>query len=64
MAISRHRVSRLWIATSGTAARRLLGMTVMPGPQLADALPVCRELRRRHPALAIVWGGYFPTMHP
>ncbi len=42
----------------------LLGMTVMPGPQLADALPVCRELRRRHPALAIAWGGYFATMHP
>lgn len=42
----------------------LLGMTIMPGPQLADALPICRELRKRFPALRIAWGGYFPTMHP
>ncbi|MHC5035187.1 MAG: cobalamin-dependent protein, partial [Planctomycetota bacterium] len=41
----------------------LLGVTVMPGPQLRDAVPVCRELKRRFPALKIVWGGYFPTMH-
>ncbi len=43
--------------------RPILGVTVMPGPQLADAVPVCRELKRRHPALKIVWGGYFPTQH-
>jgi anaerobic magnesium-protoporphyrin IX monomethyl ester cyclase len=36
----------------------------MPGPQLHDALPVCRELKRRHPHLTVVWGGYFPTQHP
>jgi anaerobic magnesium-protoporphyrin IX monomethyl ester cyclase len=40
-----------------------LGVTVMPGPQLADAVPLCRELKARHPALRIVWGGYFPTQH-
>lgn len=41
----------------------LLGVTVMPGPQLAEAVPVCRELKARHPELSIVWGGYFPTQH-
>ena len=41
----------------------MLGVTVMPGPQLADAVPLCRELKRRHPSLRIVWGGYFPTQH-
>jgi anaerobic magnesium-protoporphyrin IX monomethyl ester cyclase len=41
----------------------MLGVTVMPGPQLADAVPLCRELKRRHPRLRIVWGGYFPTQH-
>ncbi len=41
----------------------VLGVTVMPGPQLADAVPLCRELRRRHPGLTIVWGGYFPSQH-
>jgi anaerobic magnesium-protoporphyrin IX monomethyl ester cyclase len=42
----------------------IVGMTVMPGPQLADALPIARRLRERYPGLTIVWGGYFPTMHP
>jgi anaerobic magnesium-protoporphyrin IX monomethyl ester cyclase len=41
----------------------MLGVTVMPGPQLADAVPICRELKARHPRLKIIWGGYFPTQH-
>jgi anaerobic magnesium-protoporphyrin IX monomethyl ester cyclase len=41
----------------------VLGVTVMPGPQLSQAVPLCQELRRRHPQLTIVWGGYFPTQH-
>ncbi|MGH2408835.1 MAG: B12-binding domain-containing radical SAM protein, partial [Chloroflexota bacterium] len=38
--------------------------TVMPGPQLACAVPHCRALKRRFPNLTVVWGGYFPSMHP
>lgn len=41
----------------------VLGTTVMPGPQLQQAFPLCRELKRRHPRLVTVWGGYFPTQH-
>src|SRR5262245_58180843 len=41
----------------------VLGFTVMPGPQLSQALPLSRELKARHPGLTIVWGGYFPTQH-
>jgi anaerobic magnesium-protoporphyrin IX monomethyl ester cyclase len=41
----------------------LLGVTVMPGPQLNAAAPLCRELKRRYPELSIVWGGYFPGQH-
>ena len=41
----------------------ILGVTVMPGPQLNHATPLCRELKRRHPELTIIWGGYFPTQH-
>ena len=41
----------------------ILGVTVMPGPQLADAAPTCQALKRQHPDLTIVWGGYFPTQH-
>ncbi len=41
----------------------VLACTVMPGPQLNQAVPQCRQLRRKHPGLKIVWGGYFPTQH-
>ena len=41
----------------------ILGVTVMPGPQLNAAVPTCRALKARHPTLTIVWGGYFPTQH-
>jgi len=42
---------------------RALAVTVMPGPQLAAAVPTCARLRELHPELTIVWGGYFPTQH-
>ena len=41
----------------------ILGVTVMPGPQLNDAVPTCRRIKERHPDLTIIWGGYFPTQH-
>jgi anaerobic magnesium-protoporphyrin IX monomethyl ester cyclase len=41
----------------------ILAVTVMPGPQLEQAVPLSRELKQRHPHLTIVWGGYFPTQH-
>jgi radical SAM superfamily enzyme YgiQ (UPF0313 family) len=41
----------------------LLGVTVMPGPQLNEATPICRQLKSMFPNLTIIWGGYFPTQH-
>jgi anaerobic magnesium-protoporphyrin IX monomethyl ester cyclase len=41
----------------------ILGVTVMPGPQLANADPICRQLKAVYPDLTIIWGGYFPTQH-
>jgi radical SAM superfamily enzyme YgiQ (UPF0313 family) len=45
--------------------RRLLalGVTVMPGPQLNQAVPDCRRIKAALPDLPIVWGGYFPSQH-
>lgn len=43
---------------------KVLGVTVMPGPQLKQAVEVCRKVREALPGLIIVWGGYFPTEHP
>ena len=52
-------VDRRLVQTGATA----LAVTVMPGPQLQDAVPLCQELKRRHPQLTIIWGGYFPSQH-
>jgi len=42
----------------------LLGLTVMPGPQLAPAIAISQTVRERFPEVPIVWGGYFPTLYP
>jgi radical SAM superfamily enzyme YgiQ (UPF0313 family) len=41
----------------------VLGMSVMPGPQLQEAIQLVRHLRERFPQLIIIWGGYFPSNH-
>jgi radical SAM superfamily enzyme YgiQ (UPF0313 family) len=56
-------LSALEAALLNAGPRPVLGMTVMPGPQLQQATPLCRQLKERHPELTIVWGGYFPTQH-
>lgn len=42
---------------------KTLGVTVMPGPQLSQAVPHSRQLKEMFPHLTIIWGGYFPTQH-
>jgi radical SAM superfamily enzyme YgiQ (UPF0313 family) len=42
----------------------LVGITVMPGPQVAPAIEVSAAIRAAFPAIPIVWGGYFPTLYP
>ncbi|HLE68099.1 MAG TPA: radical SAM protein, partial [Vicinamibacteria bacterium] len=41
----------------------LLAATVMPGPQLTQAVSVSKRVRESLPGVPIVWGGYFPTQH-
>src|SRR5260370_15746629 len=41
----------------------LLGVSVMPGPQMVAAVTSCKEIRSQHPKLPIVWGGYFPSIY-
>lgn len=50
-------------AAAPASDSRLLAVTVMPGPQLSQAVPVCRAVRAVRPDVPIVWGGYFPTQH-
>jgi len=42
----------------------LLGVTVMPGPQVAPAIAISSAVRAAHPEVPIAWGGYFPTLYP
>jgi len=41
----------------------IFGVTVMPGPQLQQAIPISKKLKEQFPAITIIWGGYFPSNH-
>jgi anaerobic magnesium-protoporphyrin IX monomethyl ester cyclase len=38
-----------------------VGFTVMPGPQLNQAIPFAKKIRQDFPNLKMVWGGYFAS---
>ncbi len=40
---------------------RYFGVTVMPGPQLKQAIPISKKIRQNHPEIKIIWGGYFAS---
>lgn len=37
------------------------GCTVMPGPQLKQAIPFSKAIKEQFPFITIIWGGYFAT---
>jgi anaerobic magnesium-protoporphyrin IX monomethyl ester cyclase len=38
-----------------------LGFTVMPGPQLKQAITISRKIKEDFPGTIMIWGGYFPS---
>ena len=38
-----------------------IGFTVMPGPQLKQAIPYAKQIRESFPGIIMIWGGYFPS---
>ena len=42
-----------------TGRYRYFGTTVMPGPQLRQAIPFAKLVRERFPNVINIWGGYF-----
>ena len=42
---------------------RAVAFTVMPGPQLANAVPLTRRIKAEHPGTPIVWGGNFGSLY-
>ena len=43
--------------------RPVLAVTAMPGNQLKNAILDTRHVREQVPDVAVVWGGYFPSLH-
>jgi anaerobic magnesium-protoporphyrin IX monomethyl ester cyclase len=52
------------LAALSATPHALVGITVMPGPQVAPAIAISSAIRDAYPSLPIVWGGYFPTLYP
>jgi anaerobic magnesium-protoporphyrin IX monomethyl ester cyclase len=42
-----------------TGEFKYVGITVMPGPQLKEAIPFSRRIREEFPGTVMIWGGYF-----
>ena len=40
---------------------KYFGCTVMPGPQLKQAIPFSKKIRDKFQEIKIIWGGYFPS---
>ena len=40
---------------------KYIGFTVMPGPQLKQAIPFSKRIKRDFPHTTMIWGGYFPS---
>ncbi|MCC6865213.1 MAG: B12-binding domain-containing radical SAM protein [Ignavibacteria bacterium] len=43
---------------------KYIGITVMPALQLRRAYAISKEIKERFPTVTIIWGGYFPSLHP
>lgn len=45
----------------GTGEFKYFGATVMPGPQLKQAIPFTKEIKEKFPNTTTIWGGYFAS---
>jgi len=45
----------------GTGEFGTFACTVMPGPQLQQAIPISKAIRQKCPEVNIIWGGYFAS---
>ncbi|GAB4030044.1 B12-binding domain-containing radical SAM protein [Spirosoma gilvum] len=44
-----------------TGSFRYFGCTVMPGPQLRQAIPFTKQIKHDYPDIITIWGGYFAS---
>lgn len=53
-----------WATIEGylqTGQFRYFGCTVMPGPQLRQAIPFTKRIKQEFPGVVTIWGGYFAS---
>jgi anaerobic magnesium-protoporphyrin IX monomethyl ester cyclase len=59
------RITEFVTARRGTTDPvRAIAFTVMPGPQLASAVPLTRHVKACHPDIPVIWGGNFGSLYP
>lgn len=51
------------ISYLSTGEYKYVGFTVMPGPQLKQAIPYVKLIKAQFPNIYMIWGGYFSTNH-
>ena len=44
-----------------TGKYNYFGSTVMPGPQLKQAIPISKKIKEEFPNVSVIWGGYFAS---
>ena len=49
------------ILDSITPDTKYFGLSVMPGPQLRQAIPFSKFIKQKFPHIIIIWGGYFAS---
>ncbi|MEO3406186.1 radical SAM protein [Mucilaginibacter sp. CAU 1740] len=47
-----------------TGEFKYFGFTVMPGPQLRQAIIAAKKIKELYPHTKMIWGGYFPSNQP
>ncbi len=47
-----------------TGEYKYLGFSVMPGPQLRQAIIAAKFIKENYPYTKMIWGGYFPSNQP
>jgi radical SAM superfamily enzyme YgiQ (UPF0313 family) len=57
--LERHPLETLLAAAEGALC---VGVTVLTGAPIRDAVAASRAVKRRHPHLPVVWGGWHPSM--
>jgi radical SAM superfamily enzyme YgiQ (UPF0313 family) len=46
-----------------TGEFKYFASTVMPGPQIRQAIPITKKIKLHFPEVKVIWGGYFASNH-